>query len=588
MELDEIIFSKIAFYFKRKRKEEELSVTNRVDLESIRPRLTILSRAITGFPIDIITAEREGGWKNTNFFLPESISFMPSIEENISFYFFRILYLHCQQNLGFNWSNTAGDLDSSREQAIKSGPMVLEKLFDEYPICKDIYENIVKNLPTTESKNKELVKDYTWVYGKWMKSIQTADPEIQKDTNNKYQVKGQDTPTTEIKAKPTDEIEVLTVDKKTQEEYMLNHNFEKVETAEEFSGVWRNFDGDDTLEDDSNALDELQMNHVVRVDDPTHSIYQAEFAENVTISESSEAEAKGRFEVYDEWDYKSKSYKKGYCKVYPKIIKGDHGDYYQKTLKENQSVLLGLRKMLTNINNKFNKMPRQPSGDEFDIDAVTDLYADIKSGHTPSENIYHYKKKNEKDLSILLLLDVSLSSDGYSAGNKILDVEKQTSLLFGEILNEYNIDFEIAGFFSKTRNFCTYLTLKSFDEKWQSGLKNIGSIQPSGYTRIGGAIRHAGSVISKRPGKNKWVILISDGKPNDFDKYEGKYGISDVKQALKELNKNHINTYALAIEDQAKYYLPQMFGQNHYQILSSPTALLTSLVKLYEKIKHMT
>ena len=36
----------------------------------------------------------------------------------------------------------------------------------------------------------------------------------------------------------------------------------------------------------------------------------------------------------------------------------------------------------------------------------------------------------------------------------------------------------------------------------------------------------------------------------------------------------------------AKYYLPQMFGQNHYQILSSPTELITSLVKLYEKIKN--
>ena len=99
-------------------------------------------------------------------------------------------------------------------------------------------------------------------------------------------------------------------------------------------------------------------------------------------------------------------------------------------------------------------------------------------------------------------------------------------------------------------------------------------------------MRHSGALLEKRESKNKWVIFLSDGKPNDYDKYEGKYGINDVKQALKELKKNQINTYALAIEAQAKYYLPLMFGQNHYQILTHPDDLLKSMVKLYEKIKH--
>ena len=95
-------------------------------------------------------------------------------------------------------------------------------------------------------------------------------------------------------------------------------------------------------------------------------------------------------------------------------------------------------------------------------------------------------------------------------------------------------------------------------------------------------------MLHQRNTKNKWVILISDGKPNDYDKYEGRYGIQDVKQALLELNMRSINSYALAIEAQAKYYLPQMFGQNHYQILTTPVELLQTLVKLYEKIKHQT
>ena len=113
-------------------------------------------------------------------------------------------------------------------------------------------------------------------------------------------------------------------------------------------------------------------------------------------------------------------------------------------------------------------------------------------------------------------------------------------------------------------------------------------MEPNGYTRIGAALRHSGALLNKRQTKNKWIVLISDGKPNDFDKYEGKYGINDVKQALRELNEKQINSYALAIEAKAKYYLPQMFGQNHYQILTTPSELLRSLVKLYEKIKHQS
>jgi len=183
---------------------------------------------------------------------------------------------------------------------------------------------------------------------------------------------------------------------------------------------------------------------------------------------------------------------------------------------------------------------------------------------------------------------ISLSSDGYAAGNRVIDVEKQVSILFGEILEEFNIDFSIDCFYSKTRNHSTYLTLKGFDDDWNTAKHRVGAVEPSGYTRIGAALRHSGALLDKRDTKNKWVILISDGKPNDYDKYEGKYGINDVKQALRELNERQINSYALAIEAQAKYYLPQMFGQNHYQILTTPAELLQSLVKLYEKIKHQS
>ena len=355
---------------------------------------------------------------------------------------------------------------------------------------------------------------------------------------------------------------------------MLRHKLEKVENAEELKGNWRDFDGSDDLEKHENAIEDLNMKYTVRVDDTAHSVYQADFTENTSISESAETDTNGFHLTYNEWDFSKRRYKENYCKVYPKTQLKTDVNYYKNTISNNSSTLNNLRKILTNLNNKIQQQKRQSQGEEFDIDAITDLYVDVHSKKTPSDKIYLSNRKKEKDLSILLLLDISLSSDSYAAGNRVIDVEKEVSILFGEILNEFNIDFSIDSFYSKTRNFSTYLTVKDFDENWSAAKYKIGAIEPSGYTRIGAALRHAGARLDARKNKSKWIILISDGKPNDYDKYEGKYGINDVKQALRELNERNINSYALAIEAQAKYYLPQMFGQNHYQILTTPSELL--------------
>ena len=79
---------------------------------------------------------------------------------------------------------------------------------------------------------------------------------------------------------------------------------------------------------------------------------------------------------------------------------------------------------------------------------------------------------------------------------------------------------------------------------------------------------------------------MSDDKPNDYNRYEGKYGIADVKQALREMHARHINTFAIAIETTARYYLPQMFGHNHYNILSHSDMLAHSLANLYRHIQN--
>lgn len=588
MELDEYLYGKFVKYFQRKKKIPADIQNKTAILEELKSRLTILACATTGAPIEIYTAEREGGYKNNNFFLPVSFSAFETLEQNISFYFFRVLYLTIQKKLGYNWDyrDTFSSEDASRK-ATEYADKVLSVLFLEYPVTETMFYEF-KDRITAQTPEKSL-PDYSWLYGKWMKNEkeETGDKQLRNFTDKVKSAEGNTTKTI-LKAKPVEEVVSIEIDKKQQEDYVLTHNFEKVETAEEFSGVWRDFDGEDELEKHQDALDELNMKYTVRTDDTSHSVYQSDFVENTTVSESDDVRLDCFFIPYDEWDFSKRTYKKDFCKLYPKRQTDSNVTYYENTIAQNTSVLTGLRKMLTNINNKIQQQRRQTQGNEFDIDNVTDLFVDVHSGHTPSENIYISNRKKEKDISLLLLLDISLSSDGYVNGNRIIDIEKQVAILFGEIIQEFNIDFAIDCFYSKTRNYSTYLTVKGFDDDWSKAKYSIGEITPNGFTRIGTALRHSGALLNNRPSKNKWIILISDGKPNDYDKYEGKYGIRDVRQALHELKQNQINSYALAIEASAKYYLPQMFGQNHYQIVSSPTDLVTSLVKLYERIKYQT
>jgi nitric oxide reductase NorD protein len=586
MALDEYLYGKIANFFKTRKKSNAEIEGKTVYLKDIKQRLTILARATTGSAIDIFPAEREGGFKNNNFFFPISFSLFENLEQNLSYYFFRLIYMSAQKELKLNWFNaTELTPEEAQQKAHESSSQVLEKIFVDYPISKKLFQDFEKQILQNTPEKKPI--DYSWLFGKWMQSEREENNISQLHYYSDLIKKAQEEQAkTVIMSKAVEDIITVEVDKKQQEDYVMTHNFEKVETAEEHSGVWRDFDGEDELENHQEALDELNLKFVVRVDDPAHSIYHAEFTENTNISESAAIDNKDFHFIYDEWNFSKKEYKKGYCKVYPKAQLELDKNYYTKTITENAATLQGLRKMLTSVNNKMQQVRKQSDGDEFELDALSDMYVDIHSKRTPDENIYLSKRKKEKDISILLLLDLSLSSDGYVNGNRVIDVEKQVSILFGEILNEYQIDFSVQGFYSKTRNLSTYISLKDFDEPWSKGKGKIGAIEPGGYTRIGAALRHSGFLLNARDTKNKWIILLSDGKPNDYDKYEGKYGIQDVKQALYELNTQHIHSYALAIEAQAKYYLPQMFGQNHYQILTTPVELLKSMVKLYEKIKY--
>ncbi len=579
MELDQLVFKKLYKFVARLRSKpvDPKVLARTVYLNDLKDRLINLARILSGEPIEIMAAEEEGGYTGNTFFLPQSCSCADNVEDNRNFYLFRTCYLATQKELGLNWGDIGDGLEPSRIKAYESSGQVLEKLFIDLPNLKPIYERLANFFED----------DSAMLWGKWFitdpskglvkkEAIQSADVISDKDSNL----------TTESEAPAKEMVEVVDVDKKTKEDYTLQHHFEKVDTIDDYDGIWRDTDGSDDFDEHEEAMQELNLSHTVRVDDPVHSMYRSEHLRNAFIPIVGEAKTEAFFLFYDEWDVSKKEFRKNYCKVFPAPANKLDEKYVRRCLKDNGLLIRQLRKKMSRVLSEREQSRRQYYGDEIDLDQIVENYAELRAGKSPSERVYIQQRKKQRDISILMLMDLSLSTDAFSKEGRVLDIEKQSVICFSEVLEEFYSRFQIDGFSSRTRNNCDYVNIKTFDESWAKTKNRVGGLEPAGYTRIGPAIRHATSQLEKESSRKRWIILLSDGKPNDYDRYEGIYGIEDIRKAVLEAREKEIYIFTLAIDSSAKHYLPRMFGQSQFRILSRAADMPQALSEFYLRISN--
>lgn len=108
--------------------------------------------------------------------------------------------------------------------------------------------------------------------------------------------------------------------------------------------------------------------------------------------------------------------------------------------------------------------------------------------------------------------------------------------------------------------------------------QRIAGLEPERSTRAGAAIRHATAVLMRQPAEHRLLLLLSDGKPNDIDEYEGRYGVEDMRQAVTEAKLRGVRPFCLTVDRQAANYLPAVFGPNQYALLPRPELLPTVLL----------
>ncbi len=291
----------------------------------------------------------------------------------------------------------------------------------------------------------------------------------------------------------------------------------------------------------------------------------------------------GPGQAFAEWDYQRGVLVPGHCMVQERLVRQTPvfvpSGQLRRTARQ-------LRRRLEVLRDAPRAQRAQPHGEGIDLDAWVRLQADHRSGtawRTDTPAIYTRTMRAERSLATLLLADLSQSTDAHATETeRVIDVIRDALYVFGEALHAAGDPFSMWGFSSVRRQHVRLQRLKRFEERWDEViLGRVGAIRPGYYTRMGAALRHATVQLGLRPERKRLLILLTDGKPNDLDKYEGRYGLEDTRHAIHEARVAGLVPFCVTIDTTANDYLPMLFGRSGYCLVGRPQDLVLRLTQVW-------
>ncbi|HEY6131467.1 MAG TPA: VWA domain-containing protein [Halioglobus sp.] len=209
----------------------------------------------------------------------------------------------------------------------------------------------------------------------------------------------------------------------------------------------------------------------------------------------------------------------------------------------------GLRKPLARLGMELDRYHRQAQGDDIDIDAAIEAHVDIVAGVVPNESCYVESQRHRRDLSVLILLDISGSvSQASLNGIPVHDQQRRVAAELMTVLYEIGDRVALYAFHSQGRAAVHMVPVKRFDEGLDSAvMSRLHSLVPGAYSRLGAAIRHGSSLLLERSGTSRrLLVLLSDGLAYDHG-YEPAYGAADARKALAEARRDGVGCLCLSI-----------------------------------------
>ena len=285
-----------------------------------------------------------------------------------------------------------------------------------------------------------------------------------------------------------------------------------------------------------------------------------------------------------EWHWKKRIMQADYCRLQEVITPNVTPIELPPALRRTAKTLCRQFQALVPTRQWLNA---EPDGEEIDLNAWVRVVTDMKiGGQVRDQGVFRALVNKQRDLACLVLADLSLSTDSYVSNTaRAIDVIQDSLLLFSEALKTTGDPFALYGFSSLRRDRIHFHQLKSFDDAYDGLIRGrIAAIKPGYYTRMGAAIRHASTILAKQKNSQRILLLLTDGKPNDIDQYEGRYGIEDTRVALLEARKMGLRPFCVTIDTEASDYLPHLMGSGNYVVIRKPEELPKTLALLYAQL----
>jgi len=223
-------------------------------------------------------------------------------------------------------------------------------------------------------------------------------------------------------------------------------------------------------------------------------------------------------------------------------------------------------------------------GDEIDINAAISSTIDIRMGQQPDPRIMMRSVRKIRDISVLVLLDLSESTNETVSGQEfsVLDLTRQATVLLADAINKIGDPFAIHGFCSDGRHDVEYFRYKDFNQPYDEQPKaKLAGMTGQLSTRMGAAIRHASHHLKQQRSSKKLLLIITDGEPADVDVRDPQYLRYDTKKAVEEAGRSGAITFCMSLDPRADQYVSRIFGAKNYMVVDHVERLPEKLPLLY-------
>lgn len=308
-----------------------------------------------------------------------------------------------------------------------------------------------------------------------------------------------------------------------------------------------------------------------------------------------EGAEEGRW-LYPEWDYLAGGYRRGWTTLYQlRAEEGSEG--------EARRLLEGREELVREVRRQFLMLRFQEKswrkrlewGEEIDIIQAVEREVQLRCGLPPTDKVYMEKRRTGREVSALILLDLSASTsspveeDGRK-GETVLHVLVSSVAVLSRALEQIGDRFSIYGFSGYGRKRVEFVRVKSFDEPMDHrAWRRLGGLKPRKSTRMGSAVRHAHRLLEAEPSTLKLLLLLSDGYPQDFDygedRLDREYGLQDTARSLREAEAGRIVTFCVTVDAAGHDYLRRMLPIHRYLVLKSVEDLPSELPKVYLRLR---